>query len=605
MSFVRRFLPLLVALVLALPAVPGPAHAAGTLAWPHFLKIHVENRRADTRVIVDAGWAGKRWVSQPGVLAGDYLVRVDESGFVRSLDDKLAFFPNGGASGDLVVHVQAAGVDGTDSFPFTPGSRLTAKTPTYAAGPGNMVTDVQPYIPRFTLPMDFEINVTGICRPNQYLQVAPEWTNTVWRTPDGTGPGTYRVRLNADGTVTSLDGKVSWSRVPAQPWDHGYQILGVLIVHSCDPKADGADIVGFGRNTETGELEHMTTWAQAPDGGYGWQPFNCGSNGSCSSEPRPNGFHGGNWIVLQRPAPVPPPVNLAATRLNAGSQPAVSVAVSQAQFAAGSANEAVLARWDKFADALAGIPLALKKQGPLLLTSSVGVEAEVVNELRRVVRRGGTVWLLGGTQALSDNVEATVRNWGFVPRRLAGVTRVETSVAVAKEIGSASTAFVVNAWNFPDALSAGSAAGAVQGGVHVLLTNVDSVPTPTAVQLETGLYTSRVVFGGVAAVNDATYGAVRASERVWGADRDATAAAAAGRFYPSASTVWLAGGHDFVGGITGGAMAARQRGPLVLASGGLGDALRGYLKTTKPTSGYVVGGLDDGVVTSVFGQPAR
>jgi hypothetical protein len=52
-------------------------------------------------------------------------------------------------------------------------------------------------------------------------------------------------------------------------------------------------------------------------------------------------------------------------------------------------------------------------------------------------------------------------------------------------------------------------------------------------------------------------------------------------------------------------MAARQHGPLLLASGGLGDALRAYLKTTKPTSGYVVGGLADGVVTAVFGQPSH
>ena len=609
MSLVRRLVPSFLALALTLTGVAAlsapPAQAAGTLAWPHFLKIHVENRRADTRVIIDAGWANRRWASQPGVVAGDYLVRVDQSGFVRSLDDQLAFFPNGPASGDLVVHVQAPGVDGDDAFAFTPGSTLVPKTPRYAAGAGNTVADVQPYVPTFTLPMDFEINVTGMCRPNQYLQVAPEWTSTVWRTPDGTGPGNYRVRLNADGSVTSLDGKVAWSRVAAQPWDWGHQILGVLVVHSCDPKADGADIVGFGRNADNGQLNHMTTWSQAPDGGYGWQPFNCGSGGTCSSEPRPDGFYGGNWIVLQRPAPVPPPVNFSAQRLNAASQPIVSVAVSQAQFGAGSANDAVLARFDNFADALAGIPLALKKQGPLLLSSSGGVEAEVVREIQRVVRKGGNVWLLGGTNALSANVESTIRQFGYTPRRLAGVTRVETAVEVAKEIGPASTAFVVNAWNFPDALSAGSAAGAASGGAHVLLTNVDSVPTATSVQLDTGLYSSRIVFGGAAAVNDATYGALRATERVWGADRDATAAAAGSRFYPSASTVWLAGGADFVGGITGGAMAARQRGPLLLASGGLGDALRSYLNTTKPTSGYVVGGLDDGVVTAVFGRPSH
>ncbi|HET7719890.1 MAG TPA: hypothetical protein VFK43_07990, partial [Acidimicrobiales bacterium] len=261
---VRR--SLLVALVAflalaGLTALPvRPASAAGTLAWPHFLKIHVENRRVDTRVIIDAGHGGVRWASQPGVVAGDYLVRVDQSGFVRSLDGQLAFFRAGTAAGDLVVKIQAPGVDGNDSFPFTPGSRLVPKSPAYASGTGNTVSDVQPYIPTFAAPMDFEINVTGICRPNQYLQIAPEWTNSVWRTPDGTGPGTYRVRLNPDGSVVSLDGKVSWGKAAAQPWDWGHQILGVLIVHSCDPKGDGADIVGYGR-TSDGGFQHMTTWA--------------------------------------------------------------------------------------------------------------------------------------------------------------------------------------------------------------------------------------------------------------------------------------------------------------------------------------------------------
>jgi putative cell wall-binding protein len=591
------------ALALVLPSLP--ARASGTLAWPHFIKVHVVNRRADTRVVVDAGYANVRWVSQPGVNAGDYLVRVDQSGFIRSLDDKLAFWRQGPAqAGGLVVRIQSPGTDGTDSFPFDPGTQpLTPGQPSYAAGTGNAVDDVQPYIPTFTLPMDFEINVAGQCRANQYLQVAGEWTNSVWRTPDGIGPGLYKVRMNPDFSVVSLDGKATFSHIAAQPWDFGHQVLGVLIVHSCDPAGDGADIVGYGRNSD-GSFQHMTTWSQTPDGGYGWQPYNCGQTGVCSSQPRES-LYGGNYIVQDRPAPLPPPLDFSPTRLNAASWPSVSVAASQAQFAAGSANQAVLARWDQFADALAGVPLALAKRGPLLLCSTIGVEAEVVNELRRVVKPGGTVYLLGGTNALSDNVLATIAQWGFRPVRLAGADRVGTAVAIAGAIGPASTAFVVNAWNFPDALAAGAAAGAVPGGAHVLLTNPDSVPAATAAQLSAGGYTSRIVFGGTAVVNSATYAALGAGERVAGADRDATAAAAARRFFANASTVWVAAGTDFVGGITGGAMAARQGGPLLLATGGLGDATRSYLKDVQPGSGFVMGALDDGIVREIFGQSAH
>ena len=97
--------------------------------------------------------------------------------------------------------------------------------------------------------------------------------------------------------------------------------------------------------------------------------------------------------------------------------------------------------------------------------------------------------------------------------------------------------------------------------------NVDGVPAPTAAKLGAARYQRRFVFGGTAVVNDPTYAALGADERVAGADRDATSAAAATRFFPKASTAWVADGGDFVGGITGGAMAAKLGGPLLLATG--------------------------------------
>ena len=286
------------------------ATAGGTLAWPHFLQIHVENARADTRIIVDSGWAGVRYASQPGVQRGDYLLRIDESGYVRSLDNKAVFTIAGTtAETRLVVYLQFPARDGADAFVFVPGRQLAPPGAFLAGGTGNTVTDVQPYVPTFALPMEFEITVRGRCRDNQYLQVAPEWTRTVWRTPDGIGPGTYRVRLNADFTVTAPDGSAAWSQIPARPEDWDHAILGVLIVHSCDRAGDGADIVGYGRNPN-GTLQHMTTWAQTPDAGYGWLPFNSISG----SYPRPDGFFGGNQII-QVPVgsafvvnPPPPPL---------------------------------------------------------------------------------------------------------------------------------------------------------------------------------------------------------------------------------------------------------------------------------------------------------
>ena len=609
MHLLRRGLAVVALAALALtglavvPPVPE-AGAAGTLAWPHFIKIHVQNRRADTRIIVDAAYAGVRWVSHPGVAAGDHLIRLDQNGFVRSLDGTLAFWRQPPQGNGLQISIQSPGRDGFDTFRFDPAPQpMRYLGETFAGTPGNTVTDVAPYIPTFSLPLDFEINVGGMCRPNQYLQVAPEWTNTVWRTPDGTGPGTYRVRLNTDFSVTSLDGKTAFSQIPAQPWDHGNQLLGVLIVHSCDPAGDGADISGYDRLPD-GKFRHMTTWAQTPDGGYGWQPYNCGQNGACNSQPRES-LAGGNYIVLSPYTPPAPPLNLAPTRLTGGSLPAVSVATSKAQFPSLGAGAAVLARVDAFADALAGVPLALTKNGPLLLTPSSGLDAEVAAELTRAVRPLSTVYLLGGTAALSPAVEQAVAAKGYTVRRIAGPTRMETAVAVAGEVGPASNAFVVNAWNFPDALAAGPAAGAVPGGAHILLTDTIGVPPATQQRLASGGYSRRYVFGGNVVVSDATYAALGAHERVAGWNRDATAAAAASRFFPGAGAVWVAAGNDYVGGIAGGAMAGARKGPLLLVSGALGDEARAYLEATKPAAGYVMAALPDTLVRSIFTQSAR
>jgi putative cell wall-binding protein len=588
----------------ALAAVLAPAGPAeAETVWPHFLKIHVEARRDDTRVLIDAHYAGVRWVSQPGVRAGDYLVRVDQSGFVRSLDAKLTFWRQQAPPGSgLRAHVQSPGVDGYDTFAIDVASRPGRIASESHAGPaGNVVTDVfPPYRVMVNLPMEFEIFVGSKCRPNQFLQVALEWTNTVWRTPDGTQPGLYRVRVNPDFSVQSLDGKTSFAQIPAKPADHGHQVLGVLIVHSCDPAGDGADIVGWDRDATTGQLAHMTTWDQRIDAGYGWQIFD-----TANTSPRES-FAGGNWIVHTDPlSAAPPPLNLAPDRLDAASKPAVSVTASQAHWTAGSARAVVLARFDQFADALAGIPLALAKGGPLLLSSPTGVEEEVVKEIQRVLPRGGTVYLLGGTQALSESVEATIRTFHYTPRRIAGPDRTSTAVGVADEIGPAANVFLVNAWNFPDALSAGSSSGAASGGAHILLTNVDRVPSATAAKLANGGYRGRFVFGGPAVVNDATFAALRANERIAGIDRDATSAAAAVRFFPKPVTAWIADGGDFVGGVTGGAMAAKLGGPLLLATGKVGEPLRAYLSGLTVRSAYVMAGLDEGLSRLLFTQPSR
>ncbi|NUP53034.1 MAG: hypothetical protein HOW97_37800 [Catenulispora sp.] len=246
---------------------------------------------------------------------------------------------------------------------------------------------------------------------------------------------------------------------------------------------------------------------------------------------------------------------------------------------------AVLARSDEFPDALTGTPLAIQMGGPLLLTPSDALDSAVAWELVRVLAPGSTVYLLGGTTALKPEVVKAVRSLGFNPVRLGGADRYGTAVAIATAIAGKHPRSVLLATgtNFPDALTAGVAAGqerysargaAIPGGGVVLLTDGTTMPAPTRAYLDT-LVPSTVNMYGVGgpaetALNRA-YPAWPGRTPLVGTDRFDTAVRVAtsalfgggqrGRY----SLVGVATAWNFPDAMSGGALVGAAGGPLLLA----------------------------------------
>ncbi|AXV09783.1 hypothetical protein DVS28_b0013 (plasmid) [Euzebya pacifica] len=119
-------------------------------------------------------------------------------------------------------------------------------------------------------------------------------------------------------------------------------------------------------------------------------------------------------------------------RIDAGDPIGTAVEVSRVRFADETAELVVISRDDVFADSLAGTVFATR--GPILLTGSEALDGRVAAEVDRVLPAGGIVYLLGGTSALSPQVELALE--GYDVRRLSGASRVETSVAVAREFNA-------------------------------------------------------------------------------------------------------------------------------------------------------------------------
>jgi putative cell wall-binding protein len=153
--------------------------------------------------------------------------------------------------------------------------------------------------------------------------------------------------------------------------------------------------------------------------------------------------------------------------------------------------------------------------------------------------------------------------------RLAGSDRYATAAALSQaRFGSgASTVFIATGASFPDAL-AGSPAAAVAGG-PILLTARDGLPTATANELARLRPSRIVILGGAGVVSDHVANQLRGHashvERWWGADRFETAAAISrATFGPGVALVYLATGSTFPDALSGGAVAGRNHGPILL-----------------------------------------
>ena len=275
------------------------------------------------------------------------------------------------------------------------------------------------------------------------------------------------------------------------------------------------------------------------------------------------------------------------------------------------AKTAVLSRSDDFADALGGSALAAHDSGPLLLTETAKLNPATAAELTRTLAPGSTVYLLGGDKALSPAVLTAVQKLGFNPQRVSGQDRFSTSVAIAGQMAhdmkdssgnpAVQRILLATAKDFPDALAAGTAAGATPDTVLVL-TNGTQMPGATTAFLHqwAGTPAGANVYpvGGAANTAAKTLGVnVPAGnlklDGLVGATRYETAALVAHQFFGATGTPHMyavATGTNWADALSGGAAMGTLDGPLLLTQPtSLAPATRGFLNAEEAGGSIEVG----------------
>jgi putative cell wall-binding protein len=213
-----------------------------------------------------------------------------------------------------------------------------------------------------------------------------------------------------------------------------------------------------------------------------------------------------------------------------------------------------------------------------------------------------------GTGPATVLVVRTLIDYGWSVLRLAGQDRYLTAVAVSQDSfdPGVSAVYVASGENFPDALSAGPAAG--RSGGPLLLVRRDSVPAGVLAELRRLDPDQIVVVGGSAVVSASVESQLRAvapTVRLAGANRYATSAAVAAASHPGGADVaYLATGTLYADALSAGPVAARRGAPLLLTSPvGLSPETAAELRRLGVDSVVITGGT--GAVSSSVEQNLR
>lgn len=270
----------------------------------------------------------------------------------------------------------------------------------------------------------------------------------------------------------------------------------------------------------------------------------------------------------------------------------------------------VLASGEDYPDALAGAGLASAANAPIVLTKANALPAATADFLKN--NNVKTVYIIGGTAAVSADVETAVKALNIAVVRIDGANRVETSVNVAKKAAELSgktsdTVIITTGTNFADALSVSSAAAI--NNIPVVYANgalTDSVKALLTADVKTV-----IILGGVGAVSADVEAEVEALGktvvRLSGSSRYDTGVAINEYFADSfeGKVITVATGEKFADALAGSAYASAVKAPVVLVDNDYANEnVRDYIFGADFSELVVFGGtaaVSDATVEAILG----
>ncbi len=291
------------------------------------------------------------------------------------------------------------------------------------------------------------------------------------------------------------------------------------------------------------------------------------------------------------PKPIPTDKTYSASRLGGATRWETSTAIAK-QVNGNKLDAVVLANAYNFPDALTGTTLAGNKKAPILLVGNNDRDTVTLNYIKNNLKSAGTVYVLGGSTAVSDGTLNKVKSLGFKNiKRLGGSDRYATNMSIVNElnVSKGSSVIIANSMSYADSLSISGISGA--NNMPIFLVN-GSLTSSVLNKIKSIAPKNIYIVGSTTVVNSnvekqlKSYGNV---VRLGGKNRFETSLKIANYFTKDTQTTALVSyGLNFPDALAGGALASKTASPILLVNGDV-TAQKAFLDKSNITKLYVLG----------------
>jgi len=252
-----------------------------------------------------------------------------------------------------------------------------------------------------------------------------------------------------------------------------------------------------------------------------------------------------------------------------------------------SCDTVIIANGNVFADALSAAPLATKLNAPILLSDGDNISSEVTKEIERLTPKN--IVIIGGEGAISKELEDNLIDNGYKCSRIWGRNRYETSLEIARELGSLEKVILVSGEDFPDVMSIASYAA--MKGTPIMLISKEGVDKSMEEYLNSASsnISKTFVIGGQGVLPEEAIGNIKIDkskiERIWGENRFKTNKAVIERFKDefNFNNVFIANAKDFPDALSSSVLAAKTKSPVILITNEEKSVAQSLIKDMKKT----------------------